>query len=769
MNNSHKSPMLGLKAKLFLLVFIGFSLLLAATSWRIGVIANKVASQTIGQTLKQSNVSLSAKLNSRFDDITETAKNFARDGRLLPLVYESDSITLQDLSLEFEKSLDFDSLLFTNDIGEIIARSDRPKAIGRVIAGRSALFDNALSGDVSHGITVSQGKILQIVAVPILDNFAKDIVRGTVALSYELSPKIADEIHELTQSEIGFYLFLRDKKRQIIGVKSTYNSNNDLAGKLDNYFLQNPNTWENIVDAKGMLDNISLELGDETFFAVLKPLAKNGGGNLGFIIALRSKTELMAPYRKIQYQLLLVGVICLFISSLIAAFIASKISKPIIELVSVSERIEQGDYPDTSNKKIVSDEVGILQRAIYQMGKHLKDKAELENYLADLSTSLDDDSLILDAQGLEINLSLDDLSAAANTAIDQTQITDQSIDSGIGLRDDTFDVKNIQDTLHNSPVIKVPFSQDNDETVVDVMTPNGNGDQVTINDASAQTVINDSLLERQEKLSRGTVINNRYVISSMIGSGAMADVYLANDTDLQELIAIKLISNSAMKTTGTKQLKEEIRLARKITHRNILRTFDFGQYASHFYITMEFVHGFSLESLISQRGKLDIHIGIIMAKQIALAVDAAHEQGIIHRDLKPGNMMINKQGIIKIMDFGLAKVLENGVVTEKKVSGTPRFMAPEQFTGADLDQRTDIYAIGVILYTIFTGHSPYQADDFNAWANAHMNDEIPFCRTLIPRMPAELDSIIHKALQKKPDDRYLNIKAMLLDLESLTV
>ena len=157
-----------------------------------------------------------------------------------------------------------------------------------------------------------------------------------------------------------------------------------------------------------------------------------------------------------------------------------------------------------------------------------------------------------------------------------------------------------------------------------------------------------------------------------------------------------------------------------------------------------------------------------MAKQIALAIGAAHEQGIIHRDLKPGNMMINKQGILKIMDFGLAKTLQDGRETDSNVSGTPRFMAPEQFIGKALDQRTDIYAVGVILYVIFTGRSPYQADSFKDWARAHTYDEIPKASLLVPNIDKRIDDIITKAMQKKQDDRYDSIKDLLNDLEELS-
>ncbi len=156
-----------------------------------------------------------------------------------------------------------------------------------------------------------------------------------------------------------------------------------------------------------------------------------------------------------------------------------------------------------------------------------------------------------------------------------------------------------------------------------------------------------------------------------------------------------------------------------------------------------------------------------MARQIALAVKAAHEQGIIHRDLKPGNMMINKQGILKIMDFGLAKKVSEHNEKESKVSGTPKYMAPEQFTGSALDQRTDIYAMGVIFYLLFTGKAPFRASTFREWARVHTFEDIPSVRPVNSRLPESLDVIIHKALQKDAKKRYESVQEMIVDLEKL--
>ena len=195
-----------IRKKLFLFILIAFSLQIILIVWQIRQQAFKVSSETIQTSLQQSITILETKLESRFFSIREVANGLSKDGRVLPLVFEGESLTLQDLSLEFKDALDFDSLFLTDDEGIILARSDRPEAVGLSIRGRSPLFDNALEkGESTQSFIVSQGRILQIVVEPIRDNVAQDIVRGLVAVAYELSPEIAADINKLTASGVGFF------------------------------------------------------------------------------------------------------------------------------------------------------------------------------------------------------------------------------------------------------------------------------------------------------------------------------------------------------------------------------------------------------------------------------------------------------------------------------------------------------------------------------------------------------------------------------------
>ncbi|NRB37582.1 MAG: protein kinase [Pseudomonadales bacterium] len=732
MNKDKLTFIFSLQSKLFSLVLVGFSLLIGIIAWSIGHEADTVANNSIDKALKRSSVIIQTKIHSRFSAIQETAKNLARDGRILPRVYEGDALTLQDLSLEFKKSLDFDMLFFTDAEGQILARSDRPEAIGSSVAGRSALFDSALDGMPAQGVLVSQGKLLQIVTVPIFDNVAKDVVRGTVALAYEISPSIADEIHTLTSSQIGLFIFTRNAQRQIDAVKSIYLTDAELQPSLYDYFSQQEQQWQSILDLDGGEKALNFHLNNEEFHGVAIPLAKNGGGNLGFILAMQSRTELLQPFVKIQQQVISVGILGLIIACFIAWFIAYRISRPIIKLVAITRDIARGDYPQSTTIETRRDEVGLLFNAVLKMGKSLKEKSDLENYLAQLSEDL----------GEEIDLFDNDIENSLESHLEKSSATDKA--------------ETVMATIETGSATVI-------DTHVSEKVLTGNRQHSATKDP-------------QSILPEGKMINNRYRIIKLLGVGAAGQVYLALDNDLNEKIALKMLDPNTFDQAESEQFKQEIRLARRITHRNIIRTFDLGRCNGSHYISMEYVHGYDLNALIKMKGALDIAIGVLMAKQICSAVAAAHEQGIIHRDLKPSNMMVNRQGIIKIMDFGLAMQIKASDVNQQqandqplaaKVSGTPNFMAPEQFLGQPLDQRSDIYAIGVILYIIFSGKPPFKADNFAAYAQCHLMEKPPSLSAEINLSTPALQEIIHKCMQKEMDARYASIKELMEDLQKI--
>jgi len=222
--------------------------------------------------------------------------------------------------------------------------------------------------------------------------------------------------------------------------------------------------------------------------------------------------------------------------------------------------------------------------------------------------------------------------------------------------------------------------------------------------------------------------------------------------------------------TLLERFKQELKLARRITHRCVLRTHDFGETEGTPYISMELLEGITLKDLILSKGALPVGVGLRIAKQICQGLDAAHRQGVIHRDIKPQNMLILPEtGELKIMDFGIARAATvkagaSGLTTDGTVMGTPDYIPPEQAQGSPADFRSDIYSLGVVLFEVFTGKLPFRADSVMKIVLAHIQQPPPSPRTLNPKIPPDLEAVILRCLSKDPTERYPRVAEMLKDL-----
>ena len=215
-----------------------------------------------------------------------------------------------------------------------------------------------------------------------------------------------------------------------------------------------------------------------------------------------------------------------------------------------------------------------------------------------------------------------------------------------------------------------------------------------------------------DELARGTLFAGRYEIIEELGAGGMGRVYRAFDKKLDEEVALKFLRPEiGADKRIVDRFRNEIKIARKITHQNVCRMHDLGEEGKTLYITMEYVRGEDLKSLVHRTGRLTAGKAVLIARQVAEGMGQAHKLGVVHRDLKPGNVMIDKDGNAKIMDFGIARSLYGGGVTaEGAIIGTPEYMSPEQVEGKEVDQRSDIYSLGIILYEMVTGRRPFEGD-----------------------------------------------------------
>jgi len=253
-------------------------------------------------------------------------------------------------------------------------------------------------------------------------------------------------------------------------------------------------------------------------------------------------------------------------------------------------------------------------------------------------------------------------------------------------------------------------------------------------------------------------LGQRYDILAEAGHGSMGNVYKARDRETGEIVALKLLKPEiASDQAMMERFKNELLFARKITHKNVCRVYDFNRIAGVAYTSMEFVEGESLRSVLTRFGGLPTRKGVDIALQICSGLKEAHAQGIVHRDLKPENVMVDGQGNVKIMDFGIARSMDMATRLTGSMVGTPAYMAPEQVAGKPVDYRTDIYSLGLVLYEVFTGVPAFHADTAVAVALKQMNEAAPPPHTIDPSFPAPIERVILRCLEKEPAKRFASV------------
>ncbi|NWJ40992.1 MAG: protein kinase [Geothrix sp.] len=399
---------------------------------------------------------------------------------------------------------------------------------------------------------------------------------------------------------------------------------------------------------------------------------------------------LLAPFRNLQKAILAVGVAGLSVALALSLRSARKVTAPLKALVSAAQALAEGDPPESLGIDPTPDEVGVLTRTFKSMLAELKAKDQL---LALLDTT----------------------------------------------RRGTGGPGPIRFGAAFDPAAVAPRVEPADERTRRLGAAPPDEEEAGL----------------PEALREGAIFAARYRVDGLLGRGGMGVVLKVRDLQLDEDVALKVVrAGLAANPAFLDQLKQEIRLARKITHRYVLRTHDFGESDGIPYVTMEYLKGTTLRSLLDGRGRLPLALVLRIARQVAEGLEAAHAVGVVHRDIKPANVLFDVRGDAKIMDFGLAAPVAAVIAGEAGILvGSPRYMSPEQIRGERVDARTDLYALGVMLFELCSGLAPFDSPRINDLLTLHLEAPVPSLAEAAPDMPPDLSVLVHRLLEKRQADR----------------
>lgn len=270
-------------------------------------------------------------------------------------------------------------------------------------------------------------------------------------------------------------------------------------------------------------------------------------------------------------------------------------------------------------------------------------------------------------------------------------------------------------------------------------------------------------------LKNGSMLNDRYEIVGVVGSGGMSDVYKAKCHKLNRYVAIKVLKKEFSDDKNfVAKFRAEAQSAAGLSHPNIVNIYDVGEDRGLYYIVMELVEGITLKEYIEKKGRLEVKESVSIAIQVSQGIRAAHMHHIIHRDIKPQNIIISKDGKVKVTDFGIARVSSTQTINSNTM-GSVHYISPEQARGGYVDERGDIYSLGISLYEMITGKVPFDSDTPVSVALMHIQNELPSPRNIVPNLPVAVEKIIYKCTQKKADRRYSDANALIEDLRTCLI
>ncbi|HKG94887.1 MAG TPA: protein kinase [Gemmatimonadaceae bacterium] len=686
-------PRLSLTWKVFLGTALVVATVLGLTLALTSRSARRAADEAVGRGLVATREQVLTLLTAREGRLLDGARVFVQNPGFRSVVQLKGRANALDQATEAVQQTGASWVQIIDDAGVRLAKSNDPNAAADTLAG-SALIGGALEGENTAGFGVeADTALLQTVAVPIQN---PDPQAGGRVDGVLMAARRIDRavVDSVKQAtQSEVILYLLDRSNAPRVAVSTLPVTPALRIFLENR-LAAPDSAAAESPQTGALARAEVELGGTHYVGQGAPLRSAGGSALGGFIALRSRDVELAAFNQLRNTILGAGVAGIALAFLLSFLIARQITRPVAALVAATRRAADGDYAADITVRS-RDEIGTLADAFRAMLADLREKQALVELLG---------------------------TAEGRGTVPLTQPATALAPAG------------------------------------------GGGSGGSGSSGSAATLVSGgggggAYGDGRTGPRPGQTFAGRYDIKELLGAGGMGMVFKAVDRELDEVIAIKTLRPEFVTgdPTALERFKSEIRLARKISHRNVVRTHDLGEAAGVYFITMEFVEGKSLRGLLDTRGKLPVAISLTIGKQLCRALEVAHEQGVIHRDIKPQNVAIEPDGVLKVMDFGIARLTQQrngrGVTRTGMVVGTPGHMPPEQLLGDELDARVDIYATGVLIYESLTGRLPHLSDSPITLIAKILEETPPAPRALDPDIPEALSALIMRTLSREREHR----------------
>jgi HAMP domain-containing protein len=863
-----------------LLVVLAVSAAVAAT-WFVG---QRIAAEAVDEALAKSAEAQASQTQQRLRLLERTLVALGRDPDLINYVATSlggedelglggeatgpDTASLRDLLIERKAQYEFDLGLLLDAKAMVLARSDDAEALQQSLAedplvAAAQQKETPQSGFWRMGDALYQAAILPLAQ----DGF----LVGYLLLAQQVDDALSHDIARASEAETAFWL---PGEEGLTLAASSMPEAREAA--LAAAFAARADVSQ-AISLGQPIDRLDLDFDGLHWIARVRPTAVEGEATLGAVSSLASGDDVVRGYREILKSVLVAGVVSLAIALPLSLWLSRRILKPARMLAQAAEEAAGGNY-QTKLAIAGSDELARLGRAFDSLLSDLREKRDIEGYVANFSRFLPDQAEAPEPEvmrppipapsalqgwllGIEFAPSDNEGDVAARFA--RLQRAGEQVDlvahacrarvlsaNGqrwvLGFEGHDAALRSLQAVhglLHEVqvPGLRTPALALLEGEVVGgvlalgereslalfgagsyqverllgesgpgrVLLTRGVGDILknafgtellsvaegaqsakryyALNVAGLDTVTFPEPPPPSERATRaspaaraepavdehrpGTRLGGRYEILAQLGEGGMGVVYKAHDLELRDIVALKMLKPGALQDREQlERLKDEIRLARKITHPNVLRTFDFGEINGLPFISMEFVRGVTLRGLLNESGRLPYSAGLRIARQFCAGLAAAHEVGVVHRDIKPENLILESGGNAKLMDFGIARPVRRttpGLTERGMYIGTPSYSAPEQLAGEEIDARADLYSAGVMLSEMFCGGLPYGGETTMEIYRQQLQQEPVRPSALWPDIPAALEEIILRCIAREREARYQSAAELGADLARL--